>query len=420
MLRCCDRIACSPVVSPKLKVSTQHSPMIPGTHARLKDELIVVIGGGIGGLATALALQLEGARVEVYERDTDFEDRKQGYGLTLTHNETGPLAKLGVLDVVRMHDATASPSARHFIFDMRGTLLGFYGNDFTVHSPEDSDGKLGQLGPSENTTSNSTVTYQRGNLRIPRQELRRVLLERLQPGTVHWGKKLETLEPIASSCDKVNASGKDGNKSDSKGEPEACAAVRVRFTDGSEAEPASLVVASDGIRSIARSCVDGPGMAGPSYTGIFIVLGLSPADHPLIRGGGFYTYDGEVIWGFYLKLLSLAPSQMCAACSLPYLNDHLWHYPFTIRVRFFIHLCYSRCLSTLYDALQRRSLANHVAVEFPVARPRGGSSFGECWRRGHHRGGAEANCSVARTRGGAGVCERSCGCMGYSSVRPCA
>jgi len=290
--------------------------MIPGTHARLNDELVVIIGGGIGGLATALALQQEGARVEVYERDTDFEDRKQGYGLTLTHNETGPLAKLGVLDIVKTHDATASPSARHFIFDGSGALLGFYGNDFIVHSHEDSDEKCGQLVRSESTPTNSTASYQRGNLRIPRQELRRVLLERLQPGTVHWGKKLETLEPIVrscdeanasgkdgsksgQSCDEANASGKDGSKSGSKAEREACAAVRVRFTDGTEAEPASLVVASDGIRSIARSCVDGPGMAGPSYTGIFIVLGLSPADHPLIRGGGFYTYDGMETCGFY-------------------------------------------------------------------------------------------------------------------------
>jgi 2-polyprenyl-6-methoxyphenol hydroxylase-like FAD-dependent oxidoreductase len=263
--------------------------MISGTHKRLTHELVVVIGGGIGGLATALALQQEGARVEVYERDFAFEDRKQGYGLTLTHNEAGPLAKLGVLDAVKAHDATASPSARHFIFAGNGALLGFYGNDFARSDHED-----GARGGHGNQSSSSPGSYQRGNLRIPRQELRRVLLERLQPGTVRWGKKLEALEPIAA-LEKASAgsSGRGGHG----GCGEACAAVRVRFADGSVADPAALVVASDGIRSVARGCVE-PGTAEPAYTGIFIVLGLSPANHPLVRGGGFYTYDGARAWSF--------------------------------------------------------------------------------------------------------------------------
>lgn len=58
-----------------------------GTHPRLGSGVVVIIGGGIGGLATALALQQAGAVVEVYERDTGFDDRRQGYGLTLTYNE---------------------------------------------------------------------------------------------------------------------------------------------------------------------------------------------------------------------------------------------------------------------------------------------------------------------------------------------
>ena len=113
----------------------------------------------------------------MYERDAHFEDRKQGYGLTLTYNEQGPLAKLGVLAEVMRHDTEASPSNRHWIFGPSGDLLGFYGNDF--------------IPPTGGTTSPSS--YQRGNLRIPRQELRRVLLSRLAPGTVRWGKVSERL-----------------------------------------------------------------------------------------------------------------------------------------------------------------------------------------------------------------------------------
>ena len=75
------------------------------------------------------------------------------------------------------HDTEASPSNRHWIFGPSGDLLGFYGNDF--------------IPPTGGTTSPSS--YQRGNLRIPRQELRRVLLSRLAPGTVRWGMVSERL-----------------------------------------------------------------------------------------------------------------------------------------------------------------------------------------------------------------------------------
>lgn len=39
---------------------------------------IAIIGGGLGGLAAAMALQNEGFNVTVFERDFQFSDRKQG------------------------------------------------------------------------------------------------------------------------------------------------------------------------------------------------------------------------------------------------------------------------------------------------------------------------------------------------------
>ena len=107
----------------------------------------------------------------MYEQDPAFDDRRQGYGLTLTYNEQGPLAKLGILDTVKARDEQQSPSRRHFIFSPDGAILGYYGNDFAAANVR-------------------SARVQRGNLRIPRQELRAVLLERLRPGTVRWGKRL--------------------------------------------------------------------------------------------------------------------------------------------------------------------------------------------------------------------------------------
>jgi 2-polyprenyl-6-methoxyphenol hydroxylase-like FAD-dependent oxidoreductase len=43
----------------------------------------IIGGGGIGGLAIALALQKNGFPSRIYERDFDFNSRRQGYSLTI-------------------------------------------------------------------------------------------------------------------------------------------------------------------------------------------------------------------------------------------------------------------------------------------------------------------------------------------------
>ena len=58
---------------------------------------IAVIGGGISGLALAVSLKLKGfERVNVFEKDVDFSERKQGYGLTILQGKR-VLRELGVL-----------------------------------------------------------------------------------------------------------------------------------------------------------------------------------------------------------------------------------------------------------------------------------------------------------------------------------
>ena len=59
-----------------------------------------IVGGGLGGLALARALQLSsGFRVTVFERDTSFEFRNQGYAITIQQGGRA-LAKIGLLDKV--------------------------------------------------------------------------------------------------------------------------------------------------------------------------------------------------------------------------------------------------------------------------------------------------------------------------------
>jgi salicylate hydroxylase len=67
----------------------------------------IIAGGGIGGLATALALSKAGLDVTIHERAEALEEF--GAGLQLTPNATRALARLGALDQAR--DAAMVPDA---------------------------------------------------------------------------------------------------------------------------------------------------------------------------------------------------------------------------------------------------------------------------------------------------------------------
>ena len=64
-----------------------------------KDLPIVIAGGGIGGLATALALSKRGIATHVFERRPAFPD--EGAGIQIGPNGTKILDHLGVLDQLR-------------------------------------------------------------------------------------------------------------------------------------------------------------------------------------------------------------------------------------------------------------------------------------------------------------------------------
>ena len=62
------------------------------------DSDVIVVGGGIGGLATALGLRREGASVTVLEQEPDFHE--VGAGLELAPNGTRILRDWGLLDTM--------------------------------------------------------------------------------------------------------------------------------------------------------------------------------------------------------------------------------------------------------------------------------------------------------------------------------
>jgi 2-polyprenyl-6-methoxyphenol hydroxylase-like FAD-dependent oxidoreductase len=62
---------------------------------------LLIVGGGIGGLATALAVSRQGYPAHVIEKAEEFGEI--GAGLQLAPNATRVLARLGILDEIRKH-----------------------------------------------------------------------------------------------------------------------------------------------------------------------------------------------------------------------------------------------------------------------------------------------------------------------------
>src|SRR5580658_11140716 len=78
-----------------------------------KQSKVVVVGGGIGGLAAALALLKRGLDVEVYEQSAMLKE--VGAGVQLGSNGTRVLYALGLEDALaRVQVAPAAREIRHW------------------------------------------------------------------------------------------------------------------------------------------------------------------------------------------------------------------------------------------------------------------------------------------------------------------
>ena len=228
----------------------------------LSDAVVAVVGGGIGGAAVALALQQRGIAVRVYERDGSFSQRAQGYGLTMQQGAHA-LRRLGL-----ENSGVFSVAHRSFLPD--GTAIGGYGR--ALHAS------------TRDALGNGRGDAQRRNAHIPRQALRKSLVDALRPGTIAWGRALRSFDADA-----------DGG------------GVTLHLDDTSAApgapppppERAALLVGADGIYSAVRTQLLGDAAAAETqkdpplrYLGVVVVLGRAPCDHPLAKEQVFQTLDG--------------------------------------------------------------------------------------------------------------------------------
>ena len=215
---------------------------------------VAIIGGGIGGVALAVACLHRGIPFTLYERDNSFDARSQGYGLTL-QQASRAIQGLGILSLDE-----GIVSTRHAVHTTDGKIIGEWG----IRKWGESDEKKAP---------------KRTNIHIARQSLRLALLEQLGGhGAVQWDHQLVDYQETET----------DG--------------VDLIFKVGDEtiSAKADLVVGADGIRSSVRQLLIGEEVSPLSYLGCIVILGICPLknlaglENPLLDGATvFQTANGN-------------------------------------------------------------------------------------------------------------------------------
>jgi salicylate hydroxylase len=183
---------------------------------------IAIVGGGIGGLASALALTQAGFSVEVYERSPQLVD--QGAGVTLAPNATRVLYHLGLGDALEA-TAVTQPVSEYRHFRTGKTLRRVVRDD-------------------------NRVVYGAPHLRMHRWDLQTAMVDRLAaiaPGALHLSRRVTNLSRLQVG------------------------GMKLTFQDG-ETATATIVVAADGIHSEIRESLFHP--APPVFSGFIAWRGL--------------------------------------------------------------------------------------------------------------------------------------------------
>lgn len=234
---------------------------------------VAIIGAGIGGLALALSLQQRNIPYTIYERDTSFDQRSQGYGLTMQQGGKA-LKALG-------YDTTSNG---HRLFGK-----GIHSKRHLVHTP---DGQVvGTWGMKVwGRPSNKKEEAKRQNVHIARQELRRLIYDQLlfKEERIRWGHKLISYAQTKRNQDEndntcismtfVNTAFQDGITTTTAQQEEV-------------SSTATILVGADGIRSQVRSQKISETTSPLRYLGCIVILGIAPSPQ-----SSTLTSDGESVF----------------------------------------------------------------------------------------------------------------------------
>jgi salicylate hydroxylase len=191
---------------------------------------LAIIGAGIGGVALAVACLHRGIPFTLYERDSGFNTRSQGYGLTLQQGSRA-IEGLG-------------------LFALQAGLIS------TRHVVHTTEGKvIAEWGIRRRELLDATTAPKRTNVHIARQSLRLALLEQLDGhDAVQWGHHLVGF--------------KQGDRVD----------LNFEVNGEIKSTQADLVVGADGLRSSVRRLLIGEEASPLHYLGCIVILGICPLE----------------------------------------------------------------------------------------------------------------------------------------------
>lgn len=201
---------------------------------------IAIIGAGIGGAALAVACLHRQIPFTLYERDSGFNVRSQGYGLTLQQASRA----IDALGITALDEGVVS--TRHAVHTIEGKVIGEWG--IRKWLPTETDKPIAK---------DSTTAPKRTNIHIARQSLRAALLAQLEGhATVHWNHQL--LDFNACENGGVNLS------------------FQVNGMTKIQHAKADIVVGADGIRSSVRQLLIGEDTTPLRYLDCIVILGICP------------------------------------------------------------------------------------------------------------------------------------------------
>jgi FAD-dependent urate hydroxylase len=251
-------------------------------------EKIITIGGGIGGLCTAIALRQTGLNVEVYEQAPVLG--AVGAGITIWPNAIKAFRRLGVAERI------ISTGARI----RRAELRNWRGRVMSRSEPGELEERLGE----------PTVA-------IHRADLHSILISALPEGLVHLGKRCVEL--------------KQGEKD-----------IQVTFERGGE-ERADLLVGADGIHSVLRQQMMPE--AQPRYSGYTAWRGVVETEDEAALGVtnetwgrgtrfGFLRIDSKRVYWF-ATTNSVAGMRQAPAENKRFLLERFsgWHHPVELLIQ---------------------------------------------------------------------------------------
>jgi 2-polyprenyl-6-methoxyphenol hydroxylase-like FAD-dependent oxidoreductase len=158
---------------------------------------IAIIGGGIGGLTTAIALQQKGFEVKVFEAAPEI--REVGAGLWVAPNAINVFERLGIANAVKSAGNQLNTS---YLGDHFGNVLTKIDFNKIIEK------------------------YDNGTTAIHRAKLQNILFNLIKPGSVETGKKLKNI---------VSSEG----------------GIHLQFEDGTTAD-STILIGADGIHSVVR------------------------------------------------------------------------------------------------------------------------------------------------------------------------